>query len=98
MLPTASFIAMAEKLDRIIAVNKMIIEKVINEIKVKNLNDQFFGINISARSIHNEHFLIWLERRLFKEATIASKLIFEITEYDLQQNIKTSKPVNALSI
>jgi EAL domain-containing protein (putative c-di-GMP-specific phosphodiesterase class I)/GGDEF domain-containing protein len=91
MLPTASFIAMAEKLDKIVAVDKMIIEKVISEIKMKNLHDQSFGINISARSIHDEHFLIWLERRLLKEANIASKLIFEITEYGLQQNIKTSK-------
>lgn len=91
MLPTASFIAMAEKLDKIVAVDKMIIEKVINEIKVKNLHDHSFGINISSRSIHDEHFLIWLERRLLKEANIASKLIFEITEYGLQQNIKTSK-------
>jgi len=90
MLPTASFIAMAEKLDKIVAVDKMIIEKVINEIQVKNLHDQSFGINISARSIHDEHFLIWLERRLLKEPTIASKLIFEITEHGLQQNIKTS--------
>ncbi|AOW78132.1 diguanylate cyclase [Colwellia sp. PAMC 20917] len=91
MLPTASFIAMAEKLDKMTAVDKMIIEKVISEIKTKNLHDQFFGINISSRSIHDEHFLIWLERRLLKEATIAAKLIFEITEYGLQQNIKTSK-------
>jgi EAL domain-containing protein (putative c-di-GMP-specific phosphodiesterase class I)/GGDEF domain-containing protein len=91
MLPTASFIAMAEKLDKIVAVDKMIIEKVFREIKEKNLHEHFFGINISARSIHDEHFLIWLERRLLKESTIASKLIFEITEYSLQQNIKTSR-------
>jgi len=91
MLPTASFIAMAEKLDKIVSVDKMIVEKVINEIKVKNLHDHSFGVNISSRSIHDEHFLIWLERRLLKEVNIASKLIFEITEYGLQQNIKTSK-------
>jgi len=91
MLPTASFIAMAEKLDKIVAIDKMIIEKVFSEIKDKNLHEQFFGINISARSIHDEHFLIWLERRLLKDPTIASKIIFEITEYGLQQNIKTSR-------
>jgi EAL domain-containing protein (putative c-di-GMP-specific phosphodiesterase class I)/GGDEF domain-containing protein len=91
MLPTASFVAMAEKLDKIVAIDKMIIEKVISEIAHKNLSDSSFGINISTRSIHDEHFLIWLERRLLRDTAIASKLIFEITEYGLQQNIKTSK-------
>jgi len=91
MLPTASFIAMAEKLDKIVDVDRMIIEQAIKDIKSKNLNDQLFGINISSRSIHDEHFLIWLERRLLRDPAIASNLVFEITEYGLQQNIKTSK-------
>jgi EAL domain-containing protein (putative c-di-GMP-specific phosphodiesterase class I)/GGDEF domain-containing protein len=91
MLPTASFIAMAEKLDKIVAIDKMIIEKVMTEITNKNLRDSSYGINISTRSIHDEHFLIWLERRLLRDASIAAKLVFEITEYGLQQNIKTSK-------
>lgn len=91
MLPTASFIAMAEKLDKIVDVDRMIIEQAITEISDKNLTEQHFGINISARTIHDEHFLIWLERRLLKVPAIASNLIFEITEYGLQQNLKTSK-------
>jgi len=91
MLPTASFIAMAEKLDKIVAVDRMIIEKVLSEISNKNLFDHHFGINISARTINDEHFLIWLERRLLREPTVAANLIFEITEHGLQQNIKTSK-------
>jgi len=91
MLPTASFIAMAEKLDKIISVDKLIIETAIEEIKNKNLLDKSFGINISSRSISDEHFLIWLERRLLKETQVASRLVFEITEYGLQQNIKSSK-------
>jgi diguanylate cyclase (GGDEF)-like protein len=91
MLPTASFIAMAEKLDKIIAVDKLIIETSIKEIISKNMLDQSFGINISARSISDEHFMIWLERKLLREPKVAPRLIFEITEYGLQQNIKTSK-------
>ncbi|MBL4899288.1 MAG: EAL domain-containing protein [Colwellia sp.] len=91
MLPTASFIAMAEKLDKIIAVDKLIIETTIKEIISKNMFEQSFGINISARSISNEHFMIWLERKLLREPKVAPRLIFEITEYGLQQNIKTSK-------
>lgn len=91
MLPTASFIAMAEKLGRIAEIDKLIIETTINEINAKNLVDQSFGINISARTITDEHFLIWLERRLLREPKLAPRLVFEITEYGLQQNIKTSK-------
>ncbi|MFT5755876.1 MAG: RNase E specificity factor CsrD [Alteromonadaceae bacterium] len=91
MLPTVSFIAMAEKLDKIVAIDRLIIEKAITEITKKNILGYSFGINISTRSIHDEQFLIWLERRLLRDSNIASRLIFEITEYGLQQNISTSK-------
>jgi len=91
MLPTASFVAMAEKLDKIISVDKLIIETVIEEIVSKNMLDNSFGINISARSVSDEHFMIWLERKLLREPHVAPRLIFEISEYGLQQNIKTSK-------
>ncbi|MBA6329413.1 EAL domain-containing protein [Colwellia sp. MB02u-6] len=91
ILPTTSFFAMAEKLDKIAAVDQMIIETVIKEIAEKNMQNHFFGINISARSINDRHFVIWLERRLLRDTAIASKLVFEITESGLQQNIKTSK-------
>ena len=90
-LPTASFFAMAEKLDKIVAVDRMIIEAVIKEIADRNMQELYFGINVSARSINDGHFLIWLERRLLRDVHIASKLVFEITEHGLQQNIKNSK-------
>lgn len=91
LLPTASFLAMAEKLDKIIAVDRLIIETALNTIKAKNLQDQYFGLNLSPRCVHDDQFIIWLERRLLKDASIASKLVFEISEFGLQQNLKTSK-------
>ena len=91
MLPTSSFLAMAEKLDKMTAIDKLIIETTINEINQKNMYEHSFGINLSARSICDEHFIVWLERRLLRESKVARQLVFEITEYGLQQNIKTSK-------
>ena len=91
MLPTATFIAMAEKLDKIIEIDRLIIESVIKEITNKNLLESSYGINISARSINDEYFMIWLERKLLREPAAASRLIFEISELGLQQNIKTAK-------
>lgn len=91
MLPTATFIAMAEKLDKIIEVDRLIIETAIKEITSKNMLDSSYGINISSRSINDEHFMIWLERKLLREPTVSSLLVFEISELGLQQNIKTAK-------
>lgn len=91
MLPTATFIAMAEKLDKIVEVDRLIIESVISEITSKNLLENSYGINISARSINDEHFMIWLERKLLREPAAAPRLIFEISEIGLQQNVKSAK-------
>ncbi|TKB43625.1 EAL domain-containing protein [Thalassotalea mangrovi] len=89
-MPTASFIAMAEKLDKIILIDRLVIEKVLSEIRNKNLTEQSFGINLSSRSIHDEHFMIWLERRLLRDKDICSRLVFEVSEFGLQQNVKDS--------
>lgn len=91
ILPTASFLAMSEKQGKISHVNRLIIESAIDSIKNKNLSEKSFGINITAHSAHNDQFLIWLERLLLKNNNIAAKLIFEISEFGLQQNIKASK-------
>ncbi|MDP4945241.1 MAG: EAL domain-containing protein, partial [Alishewanella sp.] len=90
-LPTASFLAMAEKLDKIIAIDRLIVETSLTTIKTKSMHDQYFGINLSPRSVHDDQFVIWLERRLLKDANIAAKLVFEVSEFGLQQNLKTSK-------
>ncbi|MCG7564349.1 MULTISPECIES: EAL domain-containing protein [Pseudoalteromonas] len=91
MLPTASFLAMAEKLEMAVEIDQLIIDTSIEMIKSRNFNEKFFGINVTASSAHSDQFVIWLERRLLKEANLASKLIFEVSEFGLQQNIKASK-------
>ncbi|CAH9050089.1 hypothetical protein PSECIP111951_00581 [Pseudoalteromonas holothuriae] len=91
MLPTASFLAMAEKLDMAIDIDRLIIDSSLELIKTRNLTEKYFGINVTASSAHSDQFVIWLERRLLKDANIASKLVFEVSEFGLQQNIKASK-------
>ncbi|MER2492014.1 EAL domain-containing protein [Catenovulum sediminis] len=91
ILPTASFVAMAEKMDKIIELDKLIIDATIQTIQQKNLNTQYFGINITAKSAHDEQFCVWLERRLLRDSFIASKLIFEASEFGLQQNMPASQ-------
>ena len=90
-LPTASFLAMAEKLDMAIEIDRLIIGTSLEKIKSRNFSEKYFGINVTASSAHNDQFVIWLERRLLKDTNIASKLVFEVSEFGLQQNIKASK-------
>ncbi len=91
VLPTASFLAMAEKLDKIAEVDRMIIESTLTIIKEKSLVEQSFGLNITPKTVHDEQFLIWLERRLQKDPQVAARLVFEVSEFGLQQNVKASK-------
>jgi diguanylate cyclase (GGDEF)-like protein len=91
MLPTASFLAMAEKLEMAIDIDRLIIDTSLELIKTRNFTEKYFGINVTASSAHSDQFVIWLERRLLKDANIASKLVFEVSEFGLQQNIKASK-------
>ncbi len=91
VLPTASFLAMAEKLDMAIEIDRLIIDTSLAKIKSRNFSEKYFGINVTASSAHNDQFVIWLERRLLKDTNIASKLVFEVSEFGLQQNIKASK-------
>ncbi|KAA1163724.1 GGDEF domain-containing protein [Pseudoalteromonas sp. 20-92] len=91
VLPTASFLAMAEKLGMAVDIDKLIIDSSLEKVKSRNLSEKYFGLNVTASSAHNDQFVIWLERRLLKDTHIASKLIFEVSEFGLQQNIKASK-------
>ncbi|WP_234398805.1 EAL domain-containing protein [Pseudoalteromonas sp. T1lg88] len=91
ILPTSSFMAMADQLGKSVELDQMIIDHALNAIKNQNLTAQYFGINVSAASAHDDKFMIWLERRLIKEGDFAQRLVFEISELGLQQDITASK-------
>ncbi|MCP4055810.1 MAG: GGDEF domain-containing protein, partial [Pseudoalteromonas sp.] len=52
VLPTASFLAMAEKLDMAIEIDRLIIDSSLEKIKSRNLSEKFFGLNVTASSAH----------------------------------------------
>lgn len=89
LLPTALFLEMAEKLDKLIELEQLIVEQALDI--VARHPGQSFGLNLSAYSVQDESFISYLERRLSKESEINNRLVFEITEQGLQQNLKLSK-------
>jgi diguanylate cyclase (GGDEF)-like protein len=90
-LPTTSLFAMAEKLDLIHSIEQMIIDKIFTTLANEPDNEQFYAINLTAKSAHDSHFLGWLERQLQHHQQLCPRLVFEISEYGSLQNVQASK-------
>ena len=81
---------MAEKLEKIVDIDKLIVNQTLQTIEGQKSQNSF-AINLSSHSIQDEHFVIWLERRLLRHTNLSSRVIFELSEYALIQNIAASK-------
>lgn len=90
-LPTATLIAMADKLDLIVDLDKAIICHVIRFLEQDHLSTVKYAININPKTAHNENFHQWLSNKISKHPTIQHRLILEISEVGLLQNPRMSR-------
>ncbi|WP_165905032.1 EAL domain-containing protein [Parashewanella curva] len=86
ILPTSAVITMAERLDIVTELDKMVITKAMRLLIKKPTLRSSIGINISAASALNKSFQAWLHNQLKQHANIASKLVFEVGETGMQVN------------
>ncbi|WP_350431019.1 GGDEF domain-containing protein [Shewanella sp. H8] len=89
-LPTTTVIAMAERYEMSVDLDKMI---VIQSIKLLRDNPSIsgaLGVNISASSALQENFTMWLKDILSKHRNIAARLVFELNESGMQTNLDAS--------
>jgi len=93
VIPADTVFAMAQRVDMIIKLEQLIIEKVISQCRSKTELSCRWGINISNAAIQNSSFIVWLERLLSREPKIASSLTFEMQEELLDANLVSSKRV-----
>jgi RNase E specificity factor CsrD len=93
VIPADTIFAMAQRVDMIIKLEQLIIEKVIAQCRKKTDQSSRWGINITSSAIQNSSFIVWLERLLSREPNIAASLIFEMQEELLDSNLVASKRV-----
>ncbi|MFT7054268.1 MAG: RNase E specificity factor CsrD [Psychromonas sp.] len=93
VIPADTVFAMAQRVDMIIKLEQLIIEKVISQCRYKTNQDSRWGINITSTAIQNSSFVVWLERLLTRESKVAASLIFEMQEELLDCNLVSSKRV-----
>lgn len=88
MISIGSLVSIAQKLKIVEKFDKIVIEKVIDEIRQKEFRHEI-AINLSMDSIRNEEFIKWLEFKLNENKDIKKYIVFSLTSYSAysQKNI-----------
>lgn len=81
-LPTGLFVSIAEKFEKIVALEQGVIEKVIDHLKSTSpsLN---IAINLSTRTIKNGAFRSWFANQLKLNTSIIPQLIITVSAYSV---------------
>lgn len=82
------FMPMAERLNQIMALDKLVIDNVINRIQTSEAM-HIFSVNLSASAFDDEPFKKWLLDRLKSLGKKSSRLIIELPEYGVINRIET---------
>ena len=82
----APFIAIAEKFEKMLDLDKSVIEKTLQHIQ-NNAIRHAVAVNLSTQTIKSSEFRLWLEK-LFKSHTVAVKqLVFSFSAYAIAKDV-----------
>lgn len=74
------FIPMAENLNKIICLDKLVITKTIHKLNQKDQDPEKYAVNLSPKSIHDKPFVDWLFEIIEEHPLAAKRLILELPE------------------
>lgn len=92
LISAGIFMPMAERLNQIMALDKLVIMNVIERIQ-NSLSAQIFSVNISASAFDDEDFKKWLFEQLKSLGKKASRLIIELPEYGVVNRLEVIRQV-----
>lgn len=79
-LPVGIFVAIAEKYEKIVAMDQGMIEKVIDQLNGTS-SSMNIAVNLSTRTIKNSDFRAWLSYQLKQNTSIIPQLIISFSAY-----------------
>jgi EAL domain-containing protein (putative c-di-GMP-specific phosphodiesterase class I) len=91
LIPAGVFLPVAESVGLAAAIDKAVVEKLVNTLLDDTSNREKYAINISPQSLSDEPFVEWLEQTLSRHQYIAHRLIFEFPEYGAVANLSQLK-------
>lgn len=90
ILNAGLFIPLAERLRRISAIDRMVLEKVL-QLDTENLPAGELAVNISPASLEDASFVEWIEQSLGKMRTTGPRIVFEFAECHAVQELSRLK-------
>jgi EAL domain-containing protein (putative c-di-GMP-specific phosphodiesterase class I)/methyl-accepting chemotaxis protein len=89
-IPIGTFVSIAEKYDKIIDFDKMVIQTVIEHIKTTNIKHSI-AINLSFDSVFDIKFKNWLKEIILENSSIAPQLVLSVSAYGVAKNVEKFK-------
>jgi diguanylate cyclase (GGDEF)-like protein len=86
MLNAGLFIPLAERLQRISSIDKIVLEKAM-QIDIETLHTAELAVNISPSSLKDDSFRTWIISSLKKLPSGGTKIIFEFAEFNATQEM-----------
>ena len=86
ILSAGLFIPLAERLRRISAIDRVVLEKAL-QLDAKDLPVGELAVNISSSSLKDTAFIDWIFATLKKRQATAPKIIFEFAEFNATQEL-----------
>ncbi|MBL4744662.1 MAG: EAL domain-containing protein [Cycloclasticus sp.] len=90
VLAIGTFVSISEKFVKIIELDEGITSRVVAHIKESNLKHAV-AINLSARTIKNSDFRVWLAEVLSENQAIAKQLVFSLSAYAVAKEVNVYK-------
>ncbi|RLL55903.1 EAL domain-containing protein [Mariprofundus sp. EBB-1] len=80
-IPPGAFASMADRLELNSDLDRYIIMQVTALLKLPGFSNHAIAIKLSTRSVHDRAFIQWLDSHLQTHQSIASSLLFEVSEH-----------------
>ncbi len=91
LIPAGVFLPVAESVGLAAAIDKAVVQRLVDTLMDDTTITDEFAINLSLKSLSAEPFLGWLEQVLARHEYIARRLIFEFPEYGVAANLNQLK-------
>lgn len=89
-IPVGTFVSVAEKFEKIVDLDKGVVEKVLAYIEGRRIRHAI-AVNVSTRTVKNSDFRAWLAAQLARHQAVSAQLVFSISAYAVAKEVKVFK-------